>query len=193
LLDAAVDLISEKGVDGLRLREIGERADIGFGSFYAHFASKEELVEAVVADRVGAVTAEMAERANAFEDPAETIAVAHRLFLRVAHTDPTLARLMIRLERGEDVLAGATVPVLTDVLRRGVASGRFPEADTELLGPFVVGATMAVLRGMVEGTLGPGAEDKSARALLRACGLSDAEAAGLANRPLLEEEPDVRR
>lgn len=195
LLDAAVALIAERGVDGLRLREIGEHADIGLGSFYTHFATKEELVEAVVADRVGAVTATVVARANASEDPAETIAIAHRLFLQVAREDPTLARVMVRLERGEALLTDVTLPILADVLERGVASGRFPEVDTPLMVRFVVGATMAVLRGMVDGDLDPGAEDDSARAVLRACGLTDDEAGRLATRPLTDpdEESHVRR
>src|SRR5581483_11124334 len=47
LIEAASAVIAERGVEGLRLRELADRADVGFGSFYTHFASKEELVEAV--------------------------------------------------------------------------------------------------------------------------------------------------
>jgi AcrR family transcriptional regulator len=176
MLDAAVELIGESGVEGLRMREIGERADVGFGSFYSHFASKEELVAAVVADRVAAVTGPIMERAYACVDPAEGIAVAHRLFLRVALADPTLARMIVQLGEGE--LSDATGQALGGLLAR---DGR---GDPDVLVPFAVGATLAVLRRMTEGRINPGFEDRSARVLLRACGVPDAEAAEIAAAPL---------
>ncbi len=41
LIDAAVQLIAEGRGERASIQEITEAADIGFGSFYNHFASKE--------------------------------------------------------------------------------------------------------------------------------------------------------
>ena len=43
LIDAAVRLIADGRRDRASIQEITEAADIGFGSFYNHFDSKEEL------------------------------------------------------------------------------------------------------------------------------------------------------
>ena len=43
LIDAAVRLIAEGRGDRASIQEITEEADIGFGSFYNHFDSKEQL------------------------------------------------------------------------------------------------------------------------------------------------------
>src|ERR1700730_3402462 len=83
LIEAATTLIAEKGVEGLRLREISDAADISTGAFYSHFPTKELLVEAVVAERVGAATESIIAAAAAYADPAETVAAAHRLFLKL--------------------------------------------------------------------------------------------------------------
>src|SRR3979490_2988344 len=48
LVRAAAQIIVSKGTEGLRLREIADLADVGFGSFYTHFDSKEELIAAAV-------------------------------------------------------------------------------------------------------------------------------------------------
>src|SRR5512146_1263850 len=48
LLDAAFRLFGERGVDAVAINEITEAADVGFGSFYNHFASKEVIYDAVV-------------------------------------------------------------------------------------------------------------------------------------------------
>jgi AcrR family transcriptional regulator len=52
LLDAGRTLIAERGEGGLRIAEITERAGVALGSFQNHFASKEELVEAVIVETV---------------------------------------------------------------------------------------------------------------------------------------------
>ena len=43
LIDAAVRLIAEGRGERASIAEITEEADIGFGSFYNHFDSKEQL------------------------------------------------------------------------------------------------------------------------------------------------------
>src|SRR5215469_12754742 len=45
LIDAAVRLIAEGRGDRASIQEITEEADIGFGSFYNHFDSKEQLFQ----------------------------------------------------------------------------------------------------------------------------------------------------
>jgi len=180
LVAAAMELIAEKGVEGLRIREIADAADIGFGSFYNHFATKEELVEAVVGDFLGSTTAEIMERAWAREDPAEVAVVAQRLFIRLATENPRLAWLIVRLDRGEALLETASLPQLGAVLERGAAAGRFAQVDVAVTVSFVVGATISVMRGILEGRLGPDADVQAARTMLRACGVADAEAARLA-------------
>ena len=43
LLDAALRLMAQKGMEGVAINEITEAADVGFGSFYNHFESKEAI------------------------------------------------------------------------------------------------------------------------------------------------------
>src|ERR1700758_83250 len=45
LIDAAVRLIAEGRGERASIAEITEEADIGFGSFYNHFDSKEQLFQ----------------------------------------------------------------------------------------------------------------------------------------------------
>lgn len=83
LLLAGRKLFSEKGLYDCRVEEITERADIGKGTLYQYFRSKEELVFAVVqmgfAD-VARRTAERAAGAARFEDIVSAIVEAHLAF-----------------------------------------------------------------------------------------------------------------
>jgi AcrR family transcriptional regulator len=184
LIEAAARLISEHGIEGLRLREICTAADIGMGSFYSHFATKEELVEAVVADHVGSIAEAIIERALSRDDPAEVAALAHRLFIALTAQDAQLAWLLVRLDHGEALLETASLPRFGPVLERGIASGRFAPLNVDVMVSFIVGATLAVMRGILEGRLGPDAGVESARILLGACGLSDQEARRIAGEPV---------
>jgi AcrR family transcriptional regulator len=184
LIDAGIELVAERGVEGLRLRELAERADVGFGSFYTHFASKEELVEVIVSDYVGSLTQAIIADASEREDPAQTAVIAHRNFIRLAYEDPQLARLIVHLDRADALLETATAPILAPLLQRGMRSGRFQGVDVEVAVSFIVGATIAVMRAILAGRLGPNADVASARTLLRAFGLPDAEARILASAEL---------
>jgi AcrR family transcriptional regulator len=50
ILDTAQELISEKGPDGISIREIARRIDYSPAGLYEYFDSKDELVAAVCAD-----------------------------------------------------------------------------------------------------------------------------------------------
>src|SRR5205814_5066161 len=71
LLMAALKLMAERGMEGVAINEITEAADVGFGSFYNHFDSKEAIYAAlldwVFEDFANAIEAVLGE----ISDPAE--------------------------------------------------------------------------------------------------------------------------
>ena len=73
LIDATKVLIGREGVDNIRIQEITDEADVGFGSFYNHFPGKEAIVEAVLAETIGAQGAEIDALTSDLDDPAATL------------------------------------------------------------------------------------------------------------------------
>jgi AcrR family transcriptional regulator len=55
LLDAAAAAFSERGLD-VSVAEIAQRAEIGRGTLFRNFASKEDLIAAIVVDRMARAT-----------------------------------------------------------------------------------------------------------------------------------------
>ncbi|MDA0637442.1 helix-turn-helix domain containing protein [Nonomuraea sp. MCN248] len=66
LLKAARELFADRGLD-VPLEEVARRAGVSIGTLYNRFPTRDDLVEAVFADRVAAVR-ELAERALAEDD-----------------------------------------------------------------------------------------------------------------------------
>src|SRR5512135_420576 len=92
LIDAAVRLIAEGRGDRASIQEITETADIGFGSFYNHFESKDQLFQTAsheVLDRWGTM---IDQACTGIQDPAEVFAASLRISGRLSWTHPDFAR-----------------------------------------------------------------------------------------------------
>jgi AcrR family transcriptional regulator len=182
LTDATRELIAEKGVAGLRIQEITERADVALGSFYNHFDSKEAVVEAVIAESLESMTQTLA--ADPLEDAAELVSVAVRRFVGQAYTDPEFASVVVHLNHADALFGVAVHPAARMAVQRGISEGRFDVPDLEVAVTGILGGALAVMRAIVDGRLGKNAEKKYAEAALRSLGVSPEDAAEVVRRPL---------
>jgi AcrR family transcriptional regulator len=186
LIDAAVRLIAEGRGDRASIQEITEEADIGFGSFYNHFDSKEQLFQ-IASEEVLERWGQMIDRATAgISDPAELFAVGLRISGRLGWTHPDIAGFLTGA--GLDVLdipIGLGPRALRDI-EAGQAAGRFTVPDAEIALSAVAGGLLGLLRmcqrhpeRVTETTV-----DQLTEAELRLLGVPADEAARLAALPL---------
>ena len=182
LLDAARALFARQGLENTRINEITDEADVGFGSFYNHFESKEAIVEAVLAEMVAEQGAAVDAVTTQLDDPAESVAAAHRYFVRFARTDPDWAWLLIRLDQ---VTALASLsPFAQRDLDRGIKAGRFKVPNERVALFATAGALLAVMRDVLDGHAPKDADRHHAEGILRMLGLSAEDAADVARRPM---------
>jgi AcrR family transcriptional regulator len=184
LVAAAGALFARQGVDNTRINEITEEADVGFGSFYNHFASKEAIVEAVLAETVAAQGAAIEAVTAYLDDPAETVAVAHRYFVNLARIDPNWAWLLIRLDLSHNITLAALGPYAQRDLERGIRAGRFNVPDKRVALFAAGGALLAVMRAVLDGQAPKNADRHHAEGILRLVGLPPQDAAEVAGRPM---------
>ena len=186
LVDAAVRLIAEGRGERSSIQEITEAADIGFGSFYNHFESKEQLFETAsreVLERWG----QMLDRAcTGIADPAEVFSHSLRISARLGWTHPDVGRFITGA--GLDLLdaPGGLAPRALRDIRAGQASGQFTVPDAEIALGAVAGGLLGLLRlrqrhpkQVVESAV-----DELAEACLRLLGLSAAKAKRVSSLPL---------
>lgn len=185
LIDAAVRLIAEGRGERTSIQEITEEADIGFGSFYNHFASKEQLFH-TAAEEILERWAQMIDQASSgIADPAERFAVGLRISGRLGWSHPDIARFLTGAGLGAmDASSGLAPRALRDI-KAARAAGRFSFPDADIALCAVAGGLIGLLGvhqrhpGRIDGTT----VDQLAEALLRLVGAPGEEAARLVSMP----------
>jgi AcrR family transcriptional regulator len=82
LLAAARELLTSRDPAAVSIQEITDAADVGFGTFYNHFQSKQELFDAAVEEVIEEHGAMLEEITAGIEDPAEVFAASVRITAR---------------------------------------------------------------------------------------------------------------
>lgn len=188
LIRAAQRLIAEGKVN-VPVLEITRVADVGMGSFYNHFDSKEQLFEAAVADVLDAYGAMLDRLTESIDDPAETFATSFRLTGRLFRRRPQESEIL--LANGPALLSsdrGLAPRALRDI-RAGVEAGRFRVDDPELALAMAGGALLGLGKLLRDD---PDRDDARAadsvtENVLRLFGLSAAEARAICQRPLPDD------
>src|ERR1700704_1728954 len=88
LVFAAQTVMARVGVDRATIAEIASEADVGFGSFYNHFDSKEEIALAVFASQTEDLAKVLDMARQSTPDPALAVSFVQRLIIRKAYLDP---------------------------------------------------------------------------------------------------------
>ncbi|HLP70164.1 MAG TPA: TetR/AcrR family transcriptional regulator [Rhizobium sp.] len=205
LMKAAMSLMAERGFEGVAINEITEAADVGFGSFYNHFSSKEEIYASVV-DWVFEAFADALEKAlDGVSDPAEIISLSIRHTMKHAKEEPLWGRFLVREGLSARSMTGGGLGgrLNRDILR-GFESGRFRTNDVFMsfvsVGSTVLGGIVAELdvgdRQQHGLDFGVGVTDalpeRTSAFVLKILGLEEEEAARIAAAPLPPFRFDAR-
>lgn len=127
IVRAAYETFAERGV-GVEVREIAERAGVGVGTFYRNFATKDELIIAIIGDVIARFDAVMADVLE-IDDPVEAIQVFLARILDVLETWGEVCRGLLRQNLpagvGEQFMGFVSDPRIEDVFQRGIDRGIF--------------------------------------------------------------------
>ena len=188
LIRAAQQLLAENRTD-IPILEITELADVGMGSFYNHFETKEALFHAAVESAIELQGAVLDVWSEDLDDPAEVFARSYRLTGRLHRVQPQLSRVL--LSRGPALITseqGLGPRALRDI-QHGCDTGRFTVTDPYAAFLIAGGAALALGQAIHDHQDQDDGEltDRVTDDILRMLGLSPEEASAVARAPL----PDV--
>jgi AcrR family transcriptional regulator len=140
LLDAALELFGEKGYAATRTDDVAERAGVSKGTLYLYYPSKEELLKAVISQRLSVEIAAVAAFVDQYEGPTATLFTeVLTAWWQNVFDSPTSAIFKIVItevrnfpELGEFYNREFAEPgrqLVARMLERGIARGEFRAVD----------------------------------------------------------------
>lgn len=184
---AAEELFGARAASGVSVDEIVARAGVAKGTFYNHFASKEDLGrELALAIRLE-VRDRIANWKVVSSDPAMHLAIAVILFLDLARRRPNRARILSTLLSEVADADAEPNSRIRQTLEAGKTVGRFRFGSVDAAMISVIGIVSAGIQSLVDHeTLDAGERIVGLAAhALASLGLSREEAEGVAGHPLL--------
>ncbi len=182
LVVAGTKVMSKKGIDQATMQEIAELADVGAGTVYSYFKSKDELAIAVMerlmhdlALRIEAVT-------DTFTDPAQVYAFGIRTVIEAATTDIRWRQLLYRSEVIADAMHRMMGPFAIRDLENATKAGRFKVKDASLTFKMAAHAIVGSCLAITQGETSADATNEIVVRSLCMTGIGEAEAIELANR-----------
>jgi len=149
ILDAALQLFTEKGFSATRMMDVAKAAGISKGTLYLYFSNKEAIFKEVVQQRITPQLDKVESLVNEFEGNQADL-LKHLIngwWMGVACSSLSAIPKIITAESGNfpDLAEYFTQNVVTrsrhlfsTVIRRGIESGEFREYDAETVARLVV-------------------------------------------------------
>ena len=144
ILQAAAEVMAERGYAGTSLDSVAESAGVAKGSIYNHFGSKERLFEALIAHTMDRFSATLGRAARGADGAAALEAVVSALLVEVRDNPAGTKLLAAELFRMGRTWQESLEPVRERIVAafRQVISAANPAADVSVVGPAVFGATL---------------------------------------------------
>jgi AcrR family transcriptional regulator len=185
LIKAAQEFIAA-GRLNVPVQDISQAADVGVGSFYNHFESKEELFQVAVNEVLDALGAVLDTLIAPLEDPAEKFALSYRLSGRMLRQRPDMSRVL--LNNGLALLTSerGLAPRAKRDISAAAAAGKFQVEDPQLAVAVVGGALLGLAQLLHDEPQRDEGEatDEVTEHVLRMLGLPRQQARKLCQRPV---------
>lgn len=184
IVAAAHELMAHGGPESLTIAAIAEKADIGLGTFYNYFESREALIDEVILAAVESLGQRLDFLTKDMEDAAEIYSFSLRHLMNTAVSDPLWGWLMVRLGIAQEGLLAQLGPRASRDLQIGIDSGRFQIHNLATASAMTFGSLLSVMHMYLRGEIEENPAELYAENLLRMVGIPADEAHEIAKRPL---------
>jgi len=182
LVSAAAAVFAERGVTNTAVSDIVKAAGVAQGTFYLYFATKDDVLLAVVEQMAADLGAQIEAGAASPGSPAVERLLSLRDALRGFEHDPASVELADFLHRPENSalhdrltarLAERLVVIVEDIVVQGVAEGVFTVSDAHVAAWFVLGGLQSIEASHTPSADMPAAIETVTRLSLRALGYQE--------------------
>ena len=144
----AMQLFAARGIDGVSVRDIADAVGMKPSNLYAHFRSREDLVEELFAEGYAAYGATLAEALGgvpAAAGFAQRLGIMVAVICRLHDTDTTRFRFLLLSQHASlpNLPAGNTpIDLVQLAVTQAMATGQLPARDPALATAMIVGVVL---------------------------------------------------
>ena len=95
LIAAAVALAAEGGYDAVQMRDVASRAEVALGTLYRHYASKDQLLLAAMAQQATTLRERLVQRPPNGDTPAARVSAVLKRASRALERAPLVTKAML--------------------------------------------------------------------------------------------------
>ena len=177
LLRAGTVVLVESGPAHVTAGQIATAAGVAVGTFYNHFPSVEDFIDAVADDLSTAIEIGRDTLNEIEHDPGRRVAIGVLQLLDLADTDPTSAAAFVSLAALRPDFRGRIRSLVGDAISDGVQAQCFDVAAGPAATNAVLGAALQSMRSRVLGETESQEAPVVAGLVLRLLGMADADIA----------------
>jgi AcrR family transcriptional regulator len=131
LIETAESLFEKKGYENTAVSDIVKKINVGQGTFYHYFKSKEDILEAVAEKIVAPIAEDIRNIAKGNEDPATKVNSILNSILKAGCSETGFMKLMhqkgnyLLHDKLEEALETRISPSIAEVISKGMKEGVF--------------------------------------------------------------------
>jgi AcrR family transcriptional regulator len=177
LLEAAVQVIADKGAEAVSVEDFVAAAGVSRGTFYNYFPTVQDLILALNLRIAHDIDRRLSPVRLEVSDPAARMAaILHRMWIAFAD-DPLKAWVAARIEASGAARLLPWDQEFANLYGRAVKAGRFAPGDYAAARTIVFGAMRMGVRDLFTGHVGEDHAEPLIAGVLCACGMDREEAA----------------
>ncbi len=151
LLNAGTAVLAERGPGHMTAAQVAKAAEVAIGTFYNHFPTIDDLIEAIANDigrgvEISSDTLELIEH-----DPARRVAIGVLQLLQMAEETPAAAASFVSLAATLPEFRARVRGVVTRAISEGVDAGRFEITPGQSATNAVLGTALQSVRSRLLG------------------------------------------
>jgi len=176
LIESALVVIAERGIEGAGVDEVIRTAGVSRGSYYNYFSTTRELVQAAGDELKGELFAEIVKAVEHLPDPASQVAGGFAVLAATVTAYPQLAHFVQSLDFADSGPVSEIAERFPALLRAGVEAGQFVEQPSEAMIDLITGCVVKCVARSTRGDLNPTYTRHLIASVLRGLGLSPDQA-----------------
>lgn len=180
LIESALQVFSEKGVDASVIDDVIVAAGVSRGTFYNYFSTNVELLAAVGEELSNEIMHRIALVVIEFEDPVERLATGLRQFLHTARDYPVLAKFVWRTGFNASSTGNLVYRFLPRHIGEAMQQGRLKVADPHTALDVILGIALVAIFSLSVRPVAADYPEQMVQHILLALGLPEEDAVRLA-------------